>query len=67
LLEIPAYWWPSEDKQLLSFISMPVAVAFEQILACCSLGPCCSAVIGAFSIMLQMSGASSIDKMSLSF
>lgn len=51
-LEIPAYLRPSEGKQLLSFISVPLAVAFEQILTCCSLGSCCSAVIAALSIML---------------
>ena len=29
LLEIPAYLRPSEGEQLLSFISVPMAVAFE--------------------------------------
>jgi len=48
LLEIPVYLRPFEGKQLLSFISVTTAVAFEQILTCCSLGPCCSAVIAAF-------------------
>jgi len=28
-LEVPAYLKPPEDKQLLSFISMPTTVAFE--------------------------------------
>ena len=37
-LEIPVYLRPSEGKQLLSFISVPSAVASEQVLACCSLG-----------------------------
>ena len=53
LLEIPTYLRPSEGKQLISFISMPTAVAFEQILTCCSLGPCCSAVVAVLSIVLQ--------------
>jgi len=53
LLEIPAYLKPSEGKQLLSFISVPMTAAFVQILACCSLGPCCSAVIDVLSIALQ--------------
>jgi len=35
-LEIATYLRPSEGKQLISFISMPTAVAFEQILTCCS-------------------------------
>ena len=53
LLEIPVYLRPSAGKQLLSFISVSMAVAFEQVLACCSLGPCYSAVIAVLSIMLQ--------------
>jgi len=53
LLNILAYLKPSEGKQLFAFISVPVAVVFEPILTCCSLGPCCSAVIVALSIMLQ--------------
>lgn len=40
LLEIPAYLWHSEGRQLLSFMSVPIAVAVEQIVTCCSLGPC---------------------------
>jgi len=51
LLEIPTYLRPSEGKQLLSFISVPTAVVFEQILTCYSLGPCYSAVIAMLSIM----------------
>jgi len=39
LLEMPVYLQPSEGKQHLSIISVPMAVAFEQILTCCSLGP----------------------------
>jgi len=50
LLEILVYLRPSEGKELLSFIFVPIAVAFEQVLACCSLGPCCSAVIAVLSI-----------------
>ena len=53
LLEIPTYLRPSKAKQLLSFISVPTAVAFEQILTCCSLGPCYFAVVTVLSIMLQ--------------
>jgi len=53
-LEIPAYLRPSEGKQLLSFISVPTAVAFGQIFTCCSLGPCCSAVIAVLPIVLQL-------------
>jgi len=42
LLEIPVYLKFSEGKQLLSFISVPMAVVFEQVFICCnSLGPCC--------------------------
>ena len=50
--EIPAYLRPSEGKQILSFVSVPMAVAFELTLTCCSLGLCCYAVIAAFSITL---------------
>ena len=39
LLEIPAYLRLSEGKQLLSFVSVPIVVASEQILTYCSLGP----------------------------
>ena len=53
-LEIPAYLRCSEGKPHLSFISVPMAVAFEQILTCRSLGPCCSAVIAVLSIALQV-------------
>jgi len=53
LLEILAYLRPSEGKQLLSSTSVPKAVAFERILTCYSLGPCCSAVIAALSIALH--------------
>ena len=42
-----------EGRQLLSFTSVPTAVVFEQILTCCSLGSCCSAIIDAHSITLQ--------------
>ena len=41
LLEIPTHLKPSEGKQILSFVSVPMAVAFDQILAlllcCCRL------------------------------
>ena len=52
-LELPVSLRPSEGKQLLSFISVPTAVVFEQILACCILGLCCSAVIAVLSIALE--------------
>ena len=41
-----------EVKQLLFLISVPMAVAFEQILACCSLVPCCFAAVFVLSIVL---------------
>jgi len=37
LMEIPVYLSPSGGKQLFSFVSVPVAVAFEQILTCWTL------------------------------
>ena len=52
-LEIPAYWSPSKGEQLLFFISVHMAVAFEKTLTGCRLGTCCSAVIAAISIVLQ--------------
>jgi len=51
LLEIPVYLQLSEGKHLLSFSS--AAVVVEQILTCCSLGPCCSIVFAALSIVLS--------------
>ena len=53
LLEIPAYLRLSEGKQLLSFVSVPVVVASEQILTYCSLGPCYSTIIAVLSVVLQ--------------
>ena len=53
LLVIPVYLRSSEGKQILSFVSVPIAVAFEHILACCSVGPYCSADIAVLSIALQ--------------
>jgi len=50
LLEMLVCFWPSQGKQLHSYISVPTAVVFEEILACCILGPCCSAVIVTLSI-----------------
>ena len=52
LLEIPGYLRPLEGKQLLSFVSVLVAVVFEHILTCCSLGLCYYAVIVVLSILL---------------
>lgn len=42
----------SDGKWLLCSVSVLIAVAFEQILTCCSLGFCCYTVIAAFSIIL---------------
>ena len=53
LLEIPASLRSSEGKWILSFISVLVAVAFEQVLTCSSLGPCYSAVTAVLSTVLQ--------------
>ena len=51
LLEIPAYLRPSKSKQIFfSFAFVPSAVVSDQILTCCSLGLCYSAIIAAFSI-----------------
>ena len=47
------YLRPSESKYVPFFISVPMAVAFEQTLTGCSLGPCYSAVIAVLSLMLQ--------------
>ena len=54
LLEISAYLRPSKGKRILSFISVLIAVVFEPVLTCCSLGPCCSALIAVLSITLQL-------------
>ena len=53
-LEIPVYLRPFEGKQFLSFISLLTTAQFVQILNCCSLGPCYSALIAALSITLQL-------------
>ena len=37
LLVIPVYLRSSEGKQILSFVSVSTAVAFEHILTCCTL------------------------------
>jgi len=50
LLEIPMYLWPSEGK-ISSFVSVPMAVAFEYLLSYCCLGPYCSIVVAVFSIV----------------
>jgi len=56
LLEYLANLRPFGGKQIYLFVCLFVmAVAFEQILICCSLGPRCSAVITVLSIMLQLS------------
>jgi len=51
--EIPAYLRPSKGKQILSFVSVLTAAAFEYIFTWCSLGLCYSAVIAMLSIALQ--------------
>lgn len=51
-LEIPAYLWPLEGKQIVSFVSVSMAAASEYILTCCSLGLCYYAVIVVLSILL---------------
>ena len=51
-LKIHVYLRPSEGKKLLSFVPVPLAVAFEQVFTCCSLGLCCSAVIAAHCIAI---------------
>ena len=53
LLEVPAYLRPFEGKQILSFVSVSTAVVFEQVLACCSLGPCFFAVIAVICAVLH--------------
>jgi len=53
LLEISAYLRPSKGKWLLSFISVPASVVFEQALTSCSLGFCYSAVTTEPSIALH--------------
>lgn len=45
MLGIPAYLRPSEGKQVLSLISVPVFATSECILTCYSLGHCYYAVI----------------------
>jgi len=43
----------SEGKQFLSFVSVPMVVAFEQLLTCSSLGLCYSVVTAMLSMVLQ--------------
>ena len=53
LLEIPTHLKPSEGKQILSFVFVPMAVGLEEIFTCCcSLGSCCSAVIAVLYVVL---------------
>ena len=55
LMEVPMYLRSSKGKQLLSFVSVPTAVAFEQVFACCSLGLCYyNLLIAALSMALQL-------------
>lgn len=53
LLEIPASLGPSEGKQLLSFVSVLMVIAFENILTYCTLGPCYCVITAVLSIVLQ--------------
>lgn len=53
LLEIPASPRPSEGKQLLSFVSVLMVIAFENILTYCTLGPCYCVITAVLSIVLQ--------------
>ena len=53
LLEIPVYLRPSKGKQIVFFVYMPTAVAFEQVLTCWSLGLCHFVVIAVLSIVLH--------------
>jgi len=53
LLEIHVYLRPSKGKQILSFVSVSLAAAFEKILTCCSLGLLYYTSISVFSIALQ--------------
>jgi len=48
---IPAF--PMPEGRSLFLVSVPTAVVFEQVLTCCSLGPCYSAVTAVLSIVLQ--------------
>ena len=48
-LEILVCLRPPKGKQLLCFISVPTSFTFKQILTCCGLGSCCSAVIVLFT------------------
>ena len=60
LLEIPVYVRPSEDKQLLSLISVPVAVVFVQTLTCCSLRSCHSTIITVLSLHYSITCVKSV-------
>ena len=46
------YLRPSRGERVLSFVSVPTAVAFEHILICCSEGLCYYAVTAVLSIVL---------------
>jgi len=50
---ISAYLMLSEGKEILSFVSASMAVTFEHILTCYSLGLCYYAVIAVLSLVLQ--------------
>lgn len=54
LLVIFVCFRSSEGKQILSFVHIPMAVAFEWVLTCCCLGRCYSAVTVVLSIMLWL-------------
>ena len=51
-LAVSVHLRPCEGKQLLSLVSVPIAVVFVQVLTCCSRGLCYSVVIALLSIEL---------------
>ena len=64
LLEIPLSLRPCEGKSILSFISVPTAVAFEHVLLCCSLGLCYYAVIAMLPVVLQRGSSLTLERKS---
>ena len=45
LLGIAVYLEPSKGMKLLLFVSLSIAIAFEQVLTCCSLRPFCPVIV----------------------
>jgi len=52
LLQVPVYLRSSKGKQPFSIVFAHVAVAFEHVLTCCSLGPCYCVFFATLSIVL---------------